>query len=462
MKRKNPLLMVVGIIVSLVVTVMFAVMTWSYINWNKGKPLTTLAPQGPNSSSIASLANPVFLIAMFVFIAVPSVIFFIIWKFRDRGDEETADIMPDQLHGKTGAEIAWTIAPAVVLLGVALATVVTISDLNAAPKPDALYVKVEGQQWWWRFSYDLTDYRGAAPLRRDRVFTDPEDVVTADELVIPAGIEVALTETSNDVIHSFWIPALNGKKDAVPGMSTEWKLQANTPGVYRGQCTEFCGLSHGNMRMLVRAVSLDDFNTWKANQLKASVKPDPGSTAAAGEAVFKGQLCSSCHLIRGVNDEQVNNPKTGVKTQLVSGVAPDLTHFATRGTFSGSIFNSRYPNPEGSENAPFGQTCTVPNEKGSETDAQGKPLDVSRLPPCPPANAPDTLKIPFASSPGNPDNPPNKTALAEWLRDPTKLKPMSPLPEENPYAGGRRRGMPNLKLSEDQINQLVTYLNTLK
>lgn len=462
MKRKNPLLMLVGTIVSVAVTVMFAAMTWSYISWNKGKPLTTLDPQGPNATSIANLVTPVFVIGMVVFVAVPGVILFIIWRFRDTGDEETADVMPAQLHGKTGAEIAWTIAPALVLLVVALLTVVTLGELNAEPKPDALHVKVEGQQWWWQFSYDFTDYQGAAPASKDRVFVDAEDVVTANELVIPTGVEVALTQTSNDVIHSFWIPALNGKKDAVPGMTTDWKLQANTPGVYRGQCTEFCGLSHANMRMLVRAVSPADFAKWKENQVKPAAKPAAGSLEAAGEEVFKGQLCASCHRIRGVNDDAVDNPKSGVKTQLVAGVAPDLTHFASRGTFAGSIFNSRYPSPAALENQPFGQTCRVANVKGSGLDANGQPLDESKLELCPAANQPDTLKIPFASAPGNPDNPPNNTALAEWLRDPPKVKPMSPLPEENPEADGRRRGMPNLKLSEDQITQLVAYLNSLK
>ena len=462
MKRKNPLLMVVGTVVTLAVTGLFATMTWSYVKWNQGKPLTTLEPQGPNAVSIANLVTPVFVIGMVVFVAVPAVIFFIIWRFRDTGDEETADVMPAQLHGKTTAEIAWTIAPALVLLVVALLTVVTLGELNAAPKPDALHVKVEGQQWWWKFSYDLTDYKGVEPAAKDRVYTDTEDIATANELVIPTGVEIALSETSNDVIHSFWIPALNGKKDAVPGMTTDWKLQANTPGVYRGQCTEFCGLSHANMRMLVRAVSPADFAKWKANQLLPAAKPADGSLEAAGQAVFKGQLCASCHLIRGVNDAQVVDPKSGVKMQLVSGVAPDLTHFASRGTFAGSIFNSRYPSPPASENQPFGQTCRVNNEKGSGLDANGNPIDEAKLELCPAANQPDTLKIPFASTPGNPDNPPNRTALAEWLRDPPKNKPMSPLPEENPNAGGRRRGMPNLKLTEDQITQLVAYLNSLK
>src|SRR5690606_31754518 len=99
--------------------------------------------------------------------------------------------------------------------------------------------------------------------------------------------------------------------------------QADTVGVYRGQCTEFCGLSHANMRMLVRAIdSAAFFGEWVPNQQKTAVEPEEGTLEAAGKAVFVAQLCSSCHLIRGVNDEQVNDPETGVKAQLVAGVAP--------------------------------------------------------------------------------------------------------------------------------------------
>jgi cytochrome c oxidase subunit 2 len=331
----------------------------------------------------------------------------------------------------------------------------SLAKLNAEPAPSALKVRVEGQQWWWRFTYDLSNNG-----QGNGSFTDPEDVVTANELVIPVGTEIALSETSNDVIHSFWIPALNGKKDAVPGLITNWKLQADHVGVYRGQCTEFCGLSHANMRMLVRAVTPADFALWHTNQIKPAVEPAAGSREALGKEVFVSSLCSSCHLIRGVTDKQVADPEKGVHTQLVSGVAPDLTHFASRGTFAGSIFNSRYPNPEAVLNQPFGQTCKVRGLKGTP-DLSGNLPDEASLPDCPEANQYDAFQIPFSSSPGNPNNAADLVTLKDWLRDPPKMKPMSPLPEENPEAGGRRRGMPNLKLSEEQIDQLAAYLSSL-
>ena len=444
MKRGSLGLKLFGVVVGLVVTAMFALMTYDAIWGNEGKPLTTLSPQGPQAQTIQNLAIPVFAIAGLVFIGVPAVVMFICWRFRDTEDEATAEEKPPQLHGKTWAEITWTAIPAVVLLVVALLTVGTIQKLEAR-EPDAIQVKVEGQQWWWQFRYDMSN-DGAGNGSWD----DPEDVVTANELVVPTGRQIALTQTSNDVIHSFWIPALNGKKDAVPGMDTHWSLQADTVGVYRGQCTEFCGLSHGNMRMLVRAIDSGTFfGEWIPNQQKTAVEPDEGTEEAAGKEVFTAQLCSSCHLIRGVNDEKVNDPETGVSTQLVAGVAPDLTHFATRGTFAGSIFNSHYPNPASAEDVPFGQTCVLARDENPDN-----------LPTCPPANQKDSSDSVFATAPGNPDNPTNPVVLADWLRDPPKLKPMAPDPE--PQADERRRGMPNLKLTEEQISQLVAYLNSLK
>jgi cytochrome c oxidase subunit 2 len=451
-KRRSPLLIAFGTVVTVVIFVLFIAQGWAFIFGNKGKPLTSLTPQGPFAMSIQNLVNPVFAIAAVVFFGILGMVLYIGFRFRDRGDIETEDEIPPQLHGKTWAEISWTIAPALVLLIVGLLTVVTQGELNAAPPPSALHVRVEGQQWWWRYLYDTNE---------NGQFGDVGDVITPNELVIPTGREIALTVTSNDVIHSFWIPALNGKKDAVPGMTSDWKLQAAETGVFQGTCTEFCGLSHSNMRMLVRAISADDFESWKANQLKSAKEPT-ADLAKAGKGVFEQQLCSSCHLIRGVNDAKVTGPQ-GAKQQLVSGVAPDLTHFATRGTFAGSMFNSHYPNPEDDKNVPFGQTCRVSaGTSGSKrAGISGGTVDEANLPLCPEPDDPDAFEIPWTSGPGNPDNPPYTGALAAWLRNPPKMKPMAPLAAENPHADGRVRGMPNLSLSEEQIGQLVAYLNSL-
>jgi len=373
---------------------------------NSGKPLTSLAPEGPSADSIQKLLIPVTAIAGIVFVLVIGAIVFITWKFRERKDSDP-DEFPSQIHGKTTLEIGWTILPALILAGIAVGTVMTIINLNRE-EPNAIQVQVAGQQWWWEYKYDLNS---------DGNFDGPEDITSATELVIPAGKPVQVTTTSNDVIHSFWIPGLNGKKDAVPGLYNPLKLQADEPGVFRGQCTEFCGLSHANMRMLVRAVSSSDYDAWVRNQLKDHAADPTNPVAAEGKKVWQA-LCAQCHVIKGINDAKMKE----TPPPLVAGVAPDLTHFMTRGTFAGSIFNLYEP-----------------------VSSDGQPLPMSDV-----AAAGD----PGAVLTGGPVNTAtvNRVTLEAWLRNAPALKPMYP-------QGGR--GMPNLNLTEEQIDQLVAFLETL-
>ena len=404
--------------ITLVFVLMFIQFVWG---GDVGHQLTTLVPRGSFAQSIQTLVNPVFAIAWFVLLAVCGGVGFIAWKFRDRGDDD--DEFPVQLHGKSSFEIGWTLLPALVLAAVGVFTVLTLIDLNK-PAPQALQIEVYGQQWWWGFHYDVDN---------DGNFTGAGDVTTATELVIPVGREVQLSVTSNDVIHSFWIPALNGKRDAVPGQHHPWKLKATEAGVFRGQCTEFCGLSHANMRMLVRALPPDEYAAWLANQQKTAVEPAAGSQAAEGKKIFLAQLCSSCHLINGVNNEKVEGEK-GVSSQLVSGVAPDLTHIATRGTFVGSIYNLYSPDPATPDN-PSGNAGDVAlpgNPGGALTGGDSSPYIF------------------------------NSPALEAWLRNPPAMKPAYAQTPTIVNGVPLLRGMPNLGLSETQIDQLVAYLETLK
>ena len=164
-------------------------------------PLDTLNPKGPEARAIDQLSDPVFAVAGVVFLLVQFGVLYLAIKFRKRKDDD--DSLPPQVHGNFKLEIGWTILPALVLAAVGAGSVFTILDLADTPK-DAQEITVIGQQWWWEYRYDV-DHDGK------------DDIVTANDLVIPAGEPIALTITSRDVIHSFWIPALNGKRDAVPG-----------------------------------------------------------------------------------------------------------------------------------------------------------------------------------------------------------------------------------------------------
>lgn len=347
-------------------------------------PLDTLQPKGPESRTIDHLVKPVFLIAGIVFVLVEVGVLALVWKFRKRKDDDGS--LPGQVHGNFKLEIGWTILPAILLVAVGGASVLTILDLDDRPA-DAMEVTVIGQQWWWEYRYDV-----------DQDGTD--DIVTANDLVIPAGEPVNLTITSRDVIHSFWIPALNGKRDAVPGREHPLLIEADEPGVYRGQCTEFCGLSHGYMRMRVVALSPADYADWAANQQQPAAAPTD-ELALEGREVFR-TTCSQCHRVRG----EEGNDDLFKGAALKSGAAPDLTHFASRGVFAGSVFD-----------------LWVDQDGNNEVDI-------------------DELGGTF-----------NVADLEAWLRDPPGQKPMAP---------DDLRGMPNLELSEEQIDALVAYLETLE
>ncbi len=215
--------------------------------------------------------------------------------------------------------------------------------------------------------------------------------------------------TSRDVIHSYWIPALNGKKDAVPNRISELTVNAAKPGTYVGQCTEYCGLSHAYMRQRLVALDESDFDDWVANQKKDADMPASGD-AAAGAQIF-ATTCSTCHLARGVNDDEHEAAieKNDGKALTVPGVAPDLTHFATRGAYAGAIFNL---------------WVDLDGDDIVEWDEIGKEL--------------------------------NRGDLEAWLRDPPAEKPMAAILSD-PHS----RGMPNYELSEEQIDQLIAFLVTL-
>ena len=268
-------------------------------------PQDTLQPEGPVARQADNLFRPVFWIAVVIFFGVELGLVYIVYRYRRRSDDDA----PKQIHGNKRLEIIWTILPAALLAGIAVPTVLTIFDVSARPVgANVVHVKVTGHQWWWEYEY--TDFK------------TPEGVTlkTANELVIPTGRWVDLAMTSGDVIHSFWIPKLAGKQDVVPNRTTYLKLRAETPGVYRGQCAEFCAISHANMRALAIAQTPADFDRWVTGQLRpASMPADPLALARLTAT------CAQCHTIRGIPN--------------VAGVtAPDLTHFGSRETFAGATF----------------------------------------------------------------------------------------------------------------------------
>ena len=367
-------------------------------------PQTTMDPGGPAAQKIDDLIRPVFGIAILVGILVIVAAIAVSWKFRAKDDEDYNEF-PNQVHGNFALEIGWTIAPAVVLLVVAVFTVNLIFDLSKKPAENAVNVEVYGQQWWWEYRYDLNN---------DGDFTD---IITANDLVIPEGREVALRIKSRDVIHSWWAPGLNGKKDAVPGRVHPMKIEASETGEFIGQCTEFCGLSHAEMRIKVVSVTEDEFTSWTEHQQKPFVEPTD-EDATSGWAAFAGQ-CTNCHELAGMTDpENPGQPFDFPKEKdQVSGEAPNLAHLMTRTTFAGGMFDLRLDTPE----------CRALGQNWAQTDE----------------NFQKCL---------------NRTDLQAWLRNAPEMKHMYP----GEVASPESRGMPNFNLSEQTINQIIAFLSTLK
>jgi cytochrome c oxidase subunit 2 len=263
-------------------------------------PATTLVPRSDFGWTSHRIFIQILRWDTAIFLVVQVLLLVAVFRFRERDPKA----IPRQVRGSATLEIIWTLIPAVILTFIAFPTVSAIFRTQAAAPKDALRVKVIGHQWWWEFQY-------------------PElGIVTASDLHLPAGRPVSLEIGSVDVIHSFWVPGLGGKRDATPGNQTRIVLTADTPGVYYGQCAEFCGASHANMRHLAVVETPEAFQAWVAKQKDEAATPPDGSPAAAGLQLFRTGTCVGCHTIRGVSG---------------GGIGPDLTHVGSRRTIAGGI-----------------------------------------------------------------------------------------------------------------------------
>ena len=281
-------------------------------------PATTTYPAGDHAQRIYDLMVPVFWAALGVFVVVEGLLVYSVFRFRQRSE---SDPMPAQIHGNTRIEIMWTIAPALILLVIAVLTFRTQAE-NSVQPANAMKIQVVGHQWWWEFRYA------------------DSKVVTANDVYIPTGQDVQFQMTSVDVIHDPWMPKLAGKTDAIPGHTTLVSFRTDKPGIYRGLCAEFCGTQHAVMRFRVVAVAPDVFQRW-VQQHQQPVGPalKPGTTDAArlgpgdparGEKAFLNvkNLCITCHRVEGYKE-------------AVGVTGPNLTYFGSRETIgAGALPNT--------------------------------------------------------------------------------------------------------------------------
>lgn len=267
-------------------------------------PRSTISPVSDFGWAIQNVYKQIFWWCVGIFVVVESLLLIAIFKFRAK---EESHEKPEQVHGHTTLEIAWTILPAVILVFIAVPTIRTIFAVAAPAPPDAIRVMVTGEQWFWRFEYpDL-------------------GVLTANEMHVPVGRPVEIALHTNNVIHSFWIPRVGGKRDLVPGRVNRQVFTIDKPGLFHGQCAEFCGTAHALMRFDLVAEDPTSFDRWVEGQ-KAAAPAPVEARAKQGATLFLSAGCIACHRIQG--------------TPSQSAIGPDLSHVGSRARIASGILDN--------------------------------------------------------------------------------------------------------------------------
>ena len=281
-------------------------------------PQTTFRPVTRFGELINELFASVFWWTLLVLVLVEVLLVFIVLRYRAREGSPA----PKPVHGHTGLEVAWTLGPAVIVAILAVATVRTVFAVQQPAPEGALEVEVVGHQWWWEFRY-------------------PEyGVVTANDLYLPVGRPVHLKLRSADVVHSFWIPQLGGKRDVNPSPAgrdggtpryNHLVFEVTEPGEYLGQCAEFCGTSHAIMRLRAVAQEPAEFARWVASMRAGAAEP-VDELARRGREVFLRSPCIACHAVEG--------------TPARGALGPSLTRFGARATVGAGVVPNTVENVE--------------------------------------------------------------------------------------------------------------------
>jgi cytochrome c oxidase subunit II len=289
---------------------------------------STISPESKDGRDIQFLYKLIFWLALFVFVGVQIAIVYSVMRYRRRAEDEPR---PEQIHGNQKLEVIWTIIPAIVLVAIFIPTVRTMYRIDDRANEGTYTIEVYGKQWWWEVHYTQPDTVAG--------------VVTANEFYIPVNTRVRIELMSSNVIHSFYVPQLAGKMDVMPGHKNVMSVEADKPGMYYGECAEYCGESHAYMRFKIMAVPQDQFDLfisgWKqgASSQAASLAPD-GNVDNVPTALG---LCLGCHRIGGVpnnpSGQPLPDPPMGIAggTQPNQIMGPNLSMLACRTTLAAGI-----------------------------------------------------------------------------------------------------------------------------
>ncbi len=272
-------------------------------------------PAGPQADSLSRLWWLMFTVCSIVFVLVLIAVLLALRKGTSEPPANTPPLLelsPEQQRRRRNAIISAVTITTIVLFVFLIASFSAGRSLTAdLAHKNGLTIDVTGHQWWWEVRYNDVD--------ASNVF------MTANEIHIPVGVPVLFNLHGADVIHSFWVPNLGGKRDLIPGKNNSAWYQADKPGVYRGQCAEYCGLQHAQMALWIVAEPQDQFNAWRQSQTQTSVTPTTDSQKR-GQQVFLSAPCVMCHAING--------------TPAGSNVGPNLTHIASRNTIAAATLSN--------------------------------------------------------------------------------------------------------------------------
>jgi cytochrome c oxidase subunit 2 len=292
-------------------------------------PYSSISPESQDTRDIQLLYKIIFWIALVVFIGVQAAIVFTVMKYRQRRADEPR---PEQIHGNQRLEVLWTIIPAIVLVAIFIPTVRTMFQIDDRASNDSYVIEVYGKQWWWEVHYK-----------------EPQtvaNVITANEIYIPVNTRVRIELNSTNVIHSFYVPQLAGKMDVIPGHTNAMSVEADQPGMYYGECAEYCGDSHAYMRFKIMAVAQDQFDLWvqgwnQGADSSAAALTDNGDVDSVPSVMA---LCLGCHRIGGVPNGPTGQPLQDPPNGLAGGespenmiLGPNLSMLACRTTIAAGI-----------------------------------------------------------------------------------------------------------------------------
>ena len=405
-------------------------------------PNTTFEPHSELGRDIDAIWDRLLLLGTIVFVLVEAALLYVVFRYRRR---PTDTGRPPQTHGHAVLEIVWTLIPAIILLFIAVPTVKTIFKTQAKAVAGALEIEVIGHQWWWEFRYP--EYK----------------IVTANEIYIPTGRTINLKMTSIDVIHSFWIPQLSGKRDAIANHTNYiWFTPDSTlgPAVWNGFCTEYCGSSHAKMRFRVFTVKPDQFASWVAGQQK------PASFGAAPNApppmlpAFPGARNTEAAAAPPMNPAATE--PAGAATATLASAGPAYSFPRNQAEFDYAVPHTPVPaglsfTPGLTGNAARGQQVYSSAACIGCHTITGNPMSMG-------VAGPNLTHFGSRATIGAGSFPNTPAYLALWIKNARMMKPgiLMPTLGKGQYDPQLKQPVTTGGLDDQQIADIVAYLTALK